>query len=67
MAPYPAEQVNIGGPVVMLPARQALALGMVFQELTANAAKYGALSTATGHLDVRWATLDIGAPAPCWL
>jgi PAS domain S-box-containing protein len=63
-APYPPEQVSVGGPSVMLAARQALALGMVFHELATNAAKYGALSVATGRLDVRWATLDVGQPKP---
>lgn len=59
-APYPAEQVRVSGPAIMLPARQALALGMVFHELATNAAKYGALSTATGELDVQWANLHVG-------
>ncbi|KQV57333.1 MULTISPECIES: MHYT domain-containing protein [unclassified Caulobacter] len=64
LAPYPAEQVSVAGPSLSLPARQALALGMVFHELTTNAAKYGALATATGRLNVRWASLDIGGDAP---
>jgi PAS domain S-box-containing protein len=63
-APYPAEQVSVGGPSVRLVPRQALALGMVFHELTTNAAKYGALSAATGRLNVRWAVLDIGGGTP---
>jgi hypothetical protein len=63
-APYPPEQVSVGGPLVMLPARQALALGMVFHELATNAAKYGALSVEAGQLDVRWATLDVDQPKP---
>ena len=63
-APYPPEQISVGGPSAMLPARQALALGMVFHELATNAAKYGALSVATGRLDVRWATLDVDQPKP---
>ena len=64
MAPYPGEQVSVGGPAVMLPARQALALGMIFHELTTNAAKYGALSAANGRLEVRWTTLDISGRTP---
>lgn len=64
LAPYPAEQVQVSGPAVMLPARQVLALGMIFHELTTNAAKYGALSTAAGRLNVRWARLDVGGQAP---
>jgi two-component sensor histidine kinase len=35
------EPLAIGGPEVLLPARQALALGMIFHELATNAAKYG--------------------------
>ena len=63
-APYPPEQISVSGPPTMLPARQALALGMVFHELATNAAKYGALSVATGRLDIRWATLDVDGTKP---
>jgi two-component sensor histidine kinase len=64
MAPYPADQVALSGPQVLLPARQALALGMIFHELATNAAKYGALSVQSGRLNVRWDVLDVGGPAP---
>ena len=64
MAPYPSEQVGFTGPDVFLPARQALALGMVLHELTTNAAKYGALSQPGGRLAVNWQTFDVGRPEP---
>ena len=42
------------GPSVMLAAREVLALGLVFHELTTNALKYGALSQDSGALRVGW-------------
>jgi two-component sensor histidine kinase/PAS domain-containing protein len=64
MSPYPAEQISFGGPAVRLPARQALALGMVLHELTTNAAKYGALSRPTGRLQIDWQVFDVGRQSP---
>jgi two-component sensor histidine kinase len=46
---------KIEGPAVHLEPKRALALGMAFHELATNAAKYGALSNATGAVHVRWA------------
>jgi two-component system CheB/CheR fusion protein len=46
--------VRVGGPPVLLKPRAALVLSMVFHELTTNAAKYGALSTAGGRVAVKW-------------
>jgi len=43
------------GPAVKLPARHALALGMVFHELATNAAKHGALTTSKGQVRISWA------------
>ena len=45
---------QVGGPVVHLDPKQALALGMAFHELATNAAKYGAFSKETGTVHVSW-------------
>jgi two-component sensor histidine kinase len=45
---------KIEGPAVHLDTKRALALGMAFHELAANAAKYGALSNASGLVKVSW-------------
>jgi two-component sensor histidine kinase len=45
---------KVEGPAVHLDTKRALALGMAFHELATNAAKYGALSNASGILKVRW-------------
>ncbi|MET3665445.1 MHYT domain-containing protein [Caulobacter sp. 1776] len=54
LAPYPDSQVSLEGDRLELSARQALALGLVFHELATNAAKYGALSVASGCVKVAW-------------
>lgn len=42
------------GDKVLLTANAALALGLVLYELATNATKYGALSVASGHIDISW-------------
>lgn len=57
LAPFRDEQAHrfgLAGPDLDLPPRYVLALGMTVHELTTNAAKYGALSTETGRVDVTW-------------
>ncbi|GAA0244491.1 sensor histidine kinase [Rhodanobacter caeni] len=45
---------SLDGPPLALAPREALALGMVLHELTANALNHGALSNMEGRVDVRW-------------
>ena len=47
-------QVAISGPSITLGAEASHAFGLVLHELATNAAKYGALSTGDGHLDISW-------------
>jgi two-component sensor histidine kinase len=56
-APYQSDgnaQVRLEGRSIRLPPQRALLLAMVMHELATNAAKYGALSVATGALKVTW-------------
>jgi two-component system, chemotaxis family, sensor kinase Cph1 len=58
-APYNAEgNVHIEGSDITLSARRALSVAMAIHELATNAAKYGALSSATGSVWVRWSSLQ---------
>lgn len=57
-APYAPGQARYDGDDLRLAPRQALALGMVFHELSTNAAKYGALSTPEGRVSVIWRRRD---------
>ncbi|HEY1940859.1 MAG TPA: HWE histidine kinase domain-containing protein [Roseiarcus sp.] len=57
LAPYQDEthtRWRCEGPAVRLAAKSALALGMAFHELATNAAKHGALSVPSGHVEVSW-------------
>ena len=49
-----AGRLVIKGPSVVLESAQAIALGLVVNELATNALKYGALATAKGKLEVGW-------------
>lgn len=53
-APHSLEQVRLHGEEVWLTPRQALAVGMIAHELATNAAKYGALSTSSGCVEIAW-------------
>jgi PAS domain S-box-containing protein len=57
LAPYrnpDLSNVVLAGPTVMLDPRAAVLLGMTFHELATNAAKYGALSSKAGKVQVDW-------------
>jgi PAS domain S-box-containing protein len=51
-------RIGVHGPKLRLRAASAQAIGLALHELATNAGKYGALSTATGRVDVRWGTGD---------
>jgi two-component sensor histidine kinase len=55
LAPFAgSDRLEIAGPDVLLAPKAALALSAAIQELSTNAAKYGAFSTSSGKLNVRW-------------
>lgn len=66
IAPYSdssGRQVDIHGSAVYLDPDEALALGLVIHELASNAAKFGALSTRAGVVDITVACRDEGGNA----
>ena len=62
LAPYDRSSGNvvISGPDVALTPKAGLALAMAIHELASNAAKYGALSTASGRLAIEWDATEGG-------
>ncbi len=59
LAPFAgSDRLRISGPDILLPPKLALAMSATLQELSTNAAKYGAFSVATGKLQISW-TLDV--------
>lgn len=67
LAPY-ATSANtaVSGPDVMLTAAETQSIAMVIHELVTNAAKYGALSTPDGRVEVSWEQRP-GGDAPAGL
>lgn len=57
LAPHGGDDHNrfqINGPSIPLGTRAALSLSLAFHELATNAAKYGALSTKEGQVEIVW-------------
>ncbi len=54
---------RLDGPSVWLPAEAVMSLALVLNELATNAAKYGALSVAGGHVELDWAVGGVAAGA----
>ncbi len=52
------DRVVIEGPDLTVGSRVTLSLSLLIHELATNAAKYGALSTETGHVTVSWRVKD---------
>lgn len=62
ISPYSSEQITIetdGNPILLKP-KAVLSLGLVFHELTTNAAKHGALSSDDGRLVISWRKAEDG-------
>jgi PAS domain S-box-containing protein len=66
LEPYLARRnVVLSGEPARIPPRVALMISMAIHELATNAAKYGALSSPSGHIDVDWLVEE--AQAEPWL
>jgi len=53
-SPESGDRLIIVGPKVILAPTQVIGLGVVLHELGTNAAKYGALSVASGKVELSW-------------
>jgi two-component sensor histidine kinase len=60
-------RTSTSGPAVALTPKFTLALAAAVQELSTNAAKYGALSTKAGCVDVSWSVQDDGRILFRWI
>lgn len=56
-----AGRFDVSGPAVVVGGKVALSLSLMLHELATNAAKYGALSNASGRVAVAWGTRWSGA------
>lgn len=55
LAPFASgERIRMNGPSLILPPKITLSLSAAVQELSTNAAKYGALSCGGGSVEVTW-------------
>jgi two-component sensor histidine kinase len=52
------QRVRMSGPPVPLSPRRAVVISMIVHEIATNAAKYGALSNATGTVRIDWEILE---------
>lgn len=57
------DRFHVRGPKLRLSPRMALDLAMALHELATNAVKYGALSNASGTVELTW-EVDDGSPPP---
>ena len=64
LAPYTRGNTDARGPSITLKAEATQAVATVLHELTTNAAKYGALSSRSGRVSVRWRWPQNGSHDP---
>ena len=53
-----AVRFTLSGPDLTLPPQTGVSLAMIVHELCTNAAKYGALSTPAGYVEITWRLQD---------
>jgi two-component sensor histidine kinase len=58
--------VRINGPQVLLEPNAAQTIAVILHELATNAAKYGALSVANSHVDLKWSHVGDGRLSLRW-
>ncbi|MGV0818217.1 CheR family methyltransferase [Martelella sp. AMO21009] len=58
LEPFSLPRITLDGPELKVAPESSLALGMVVHELATNAAKYGALSTSGGRVEISWLVSD---------
>jgi len=61
-----AKRVSMAGADIRLPSTPAQAIAVAVHELATNAAKYGALSVAEGHVQVEWSCASDGRLVLRW-
>ena len=59
-------RIAVDGPKLHLNGAAAQAIGLALHELATNASKYGALSTDTGRVDIRWEMTNGDTFAMSW-
>ena len=70
LLPYRGEteaRVRIDGPAVMLEPTTAQTIAISLHELATNAAKYGSLSAAGGHVEIAWSRMSDGRLSLRWI
>jgi two-component sensor histidine kinase len=58
LGPYQTSRIAIAGPVIVLSPKLAMTMALLVHELATNAAKYGALSCASGQVAISWSLSD---------
>lgn len=69
LRPFGVEQerrFRVGGPILRLAPRVALAFALALHELATNSVKYGALSRDAGRVLVSWEVVDGAEPGRLW-
>jgi two-component sensor histidine kinase len=68
LAPFAgSDRLRLSGPDLLLPPKLALAMAATLQELSTNAAKYGAFSRPSGKLQISWTVDETGLVRLTWI